>query len=144
VLNWLSENYAMKMYGGHIYIYIYIERERERERDPRFLELSTSWRRLVRFTSRALHSTPGERVPGIHWIGGWVGPRASLGGVKKTFFTLLRLKLQPLGCTASSQSLYQLCWFYMTSLNNHRDKSTSINLYQKDDMAIITNCKVLP
>jgi hypothetical protein len=22
------------------------------------------------------HFTPKERVPGIHWIGGWVGPRA--------------------------------------------------------------------
>jgi hypothetical protein len=22
--------------------------------------------------------TPGERIPGTHWIGGWEGPRASL------------------------------------------------------------------
>jgi len=22
--------------------------------------------------------TPGERAPGTHWIGGWVGPRAGL------------------------------------------------------------------
>jgi hypothetical protein len=22
--------------------------------------------------------TPGERTPGTHWIGGWVGPRAGL------------------------------------------------------------------
>jgi hypothetical protein len=29
----------------------------------------------------ALH--PGERVPGIHWIGGWVGPRAGLDAVTK-------------------------------------------------------------
>jgi hypothetical protein len=90
------------------------------------------------------HFTPGERVPGIHWIGGWVGPRASLGGVEKTFLTLLRLNLQPLGCTASSQSLYRLCCLYMTSLINHREKSTSINLYQKDELVIITNCKALP
>jgi hypothetical protein len=23
--------------------------------------------------------TPGERIPGTHWTGGWVGPRAGLG-----------------------------------------------------------------
>jgi hypothetical protein len=26
---------------------------------------------------------PGERVPGTHWIGGWVGPRAGLDAVEK-------------------------------------------------------------
>jgi hypothetical protein len=26
--------------------------------------------------------TPGERVPGTHWIGGWVGPRAGLDDVE--------------------------------------------------------------
>jgi hypothetical protein len=26
---------------------------------------------------------PGERAPGTHWIGGWVGPRAGLDDVKK-------------------------------------------------------------
>jgi hypothetical protein len=26
---------------------------------------------------------PGERTPGIHWIGGWVGPRSGLDDVKK-------------------------------------------------------------
>jgi hypothetical protein len=27
--------------------------------------------------------TPKERVPGTHWIGGWVGPRARLETVSK-------------------------------------------------------------
>jgi hypothetical protein len=27
--------------------------------------------------------TPRERTPGIHWIGGWVGPRAILDAVVK-------------------------------------------------------------
>jgi len=27
------------------------------------------------------HFIPRERAPGIHWIGGWVGPRAGLGAV---------------------------------------------------------------
>jgi hypothetical protein len=31
---------------------------------------------------------PGERTPGTHWIGGWVGPRASVAAVTST--TLLR------------------------------------------------------
>jgi hypothetical protein len=29
--------------------------------------------------------TPGERAPGTHWIGGWVGPRAGLDDVEKIF-----------------------------------------------------------
>jgi hypothetical protein len=28
--------------------------------------------------SRSCRFTPGERVPGAHWIGDWVGPRTSL------------------------------------------------------------------
>jgi hypothetical protein len=28
--------------------------------------------------SRYYYFNPGESVPGIHWIGGWVGPRAGL------------------------------------------------------------------
>jgi hypothetical protein len=27
--------------------------------------------------------TPGERAPGTHWIGGWVGPRAGLDAMEK-------------------------------------------------------------
>jgi hypothetical protein len=26
---------------------------------------------------------PGDRAPGTHWIGGWVGPRVDLGAVEK-------------------------------------------------------------
>jgi hypothetical protein len=31
--------------------------------------------------SRPGRSTPGERVPGAHCIGGWVGPRVGLNDV---------------------------------------------------------------
>jgi hypothetical protein len=31
--------------------------------------------------SRPARFTAGERTPGTHWIGGWVGPRAGLGAV---------------------------------------------------------------
>jgi hypothetical protein len=33
--------------------------------------------------SRPCHFTPKERAPGIHWIGGWVDPRAVLDAVVK-------------------------------------------------------------
>jgi hypothetical protein len=36
----------------------------------------------------------GKEPPGIHWIGGWVDPRAGLDDVEKTkFFILLGLEL---------------------------------------------------
>jgi hypothetical protein len=28
---------------------------------------------------------PGERAPGIHWIGGWVGPRNGLKTINKKY-----------------------------------------------------------
>jgi hypothetical protein len=38
--------------------------------------------------------TPGERAPGTHWIGGWVGPRASLDDVeRRKIFPLPGLEL---------------------------------------------------
>jgi hypothetical protein len=33
--------------------------------------------------SRPGRFTPGLRVPGTHWIGGWEGPRADLDAVAK-------------------------------------------------------------
>jgi hypothetical protein len=27
--------------------------------------------------------TPGERAPGTHWIGGWVGPRTGIDDVER-------------------------------------------------------------
>jgi hypothetical protein len=39
---------------------------------------------------------PGERSPGTHWIGGWIGLRAGLDDVKKRkFMTLPGLELDP-------------------------------------------------
>jgi hypothetical protein len=39
---------------------------------------------------------PEERVPGTHWIGGWVGPRAGLDDAeKRKFLTLTELELRP-------------------------------------------------
>jgi hypothetical protein len=33
--------------------------------------------------SRIGRFTPGDRAPGIHWLGGWVGSRADLDVVEK-------------------------------------------------------------
>jgi hypothetical protein len=51
--------------------------------------------------------TPGERSPGTHWIGGWVGPRAGLDDVKRKLF-LPGLELRTVGRSAPSQLLYRL------------------------------------
>jgi hypothetical protein len=52
---------------------------------------------------------PGQIVPGTHWIGVWVGPRAGLNIMQKLkFLSLPGLELRPLGRPARSQSLYRL------------------------------------
>jgi hypothetical protein len=45
------------------------------------LDLGTRWRWVVSYTPRPLY--PEEILPGTHWIGGWVGPRAGLDVVEK-------------------------------------------------------------
>jgi hypothetical protein len=58
--------------------------------------------------SRPGRFIPGERGPGTHSLGGWVGHRAGLDNVeKRKFLTLPGLELRPLGRPALSQSLYQ-------------------------------------
>jgi hypothetical protein len=85
--------------------------------DPRFLDLGTSWRWVVSFTSQPLY--PGGRAPGTRCIGDWVSHSVGMDDVeKRKFLTLLRLELQPLGRPACSQSLYRLR--YCGSLFDHR------------------------
>jgi len=50
-------------------------------------------------TSCPSHFTPRERSPNTHWIGDWVGPRASLDMVAK------RKKLLPCVCWKSNPDL---------------------------------------
>jgi hypothetical protein len=45
--------------------------------------------------SRPDHFTPRERAPGVHWIGGWVGPRAFLDAVVKRKIPSPRRKSNP-------------------------------------------------
>jgi hypothetical protein len=60
--------------------------------------------------SRPGRFTPGEPPPpAIHWIVGWVDPRAGLDDVEqRKFLTLQGLELRPLGRSAHIQSLCQL------------------------------------
>jgi hypothetical protein len=59
--------------------------------------------------SRPGRFTSAEGAHGTHWIGGWMGSRASLDGVeKRKFLTLPGLELRPLGHLAHTQSLYRL------------------------------------
>jgi hypothetical protein len=67
--------------------------------DPHFLDLGISWRWVVSFTPQPLY--PQGKIPGTHWIGGWVDPRAGMDDVKKRkFLTLLEHELRSLGCPA--------------------------------------------
>jgi hypothetical protein len=73
--------------------------------DPRILDLGTScW--VVSFTPRPLY--PRRRTPGIHWIGGCVGPWTGLEDEKRKISPLQGLVLRPLSRPAHSQSLYRL------------------------------------
>jgi hypothetical protein len=49
--------------------------------DPRILDIDTRWRWVVSFTYRPLYFRGKKN--GIHWIGCWVCPRSSLGGVER-------------------------------------------------------------
>jgi hypothetical protein len=99
-----------------------------------FLDLGTSWTWVVSFTPRQLY--PGERAPGTHWIGGWVGPRTSLDDAeKRKFMTLSGLELRVLGRLARSQSLYRLLqqqriW---TAKITFLRKETAYSLHQRPD-----------
>jgi hypothetical protein len=58
-------------------------------------------------------------APGIHWIGGWVGPITGLDDVEKTeILTLPGLELRPLGHPSRSQSLYRLRYPGIRELND--------------------------
>jgi hypothetical protein len=50
--------------------------------------------------------TPGERGPGAHWIGGWVGPRAGLDITRnRKLLPLFGLELRTFGHPVCSQLL---------------------------------------
>jgi hypothetical protein len=57
--------------------------------------------------SRPGRFTPRERAPGVHWIGGWVGPRAVLDAVVKRKIPTPRRESNPR--TPIVQPVAQLC-----------------------------------
>jgi hypothetical protein len=79
-------------------------------------------------------SRPGRFIPNIHWIGGWVDPRAGLDDLEKwQFLTLPGLELQPLGRPSRSWSLYPLR-YPGSSSNNSLVKLKPLNY-------VLTNSK---
>jgi hypothetical protein len=59
--------------------------------------------------SRPCRFTPGERVPGTHWIGGWVAPKPVLTTwARENSLPYRNSNSEPLGRPARSQSLYRL------------------------------------
>jgi len=59
--------------------------------------------------SRPGYFTPRERAPGTHWIGGWVGPSASLDAMEKRKIPSPCWESNP-GLPACCQSLYWLSY----------------------------------
>jgi 2-polyprenyl-6-methoxyphenol hydroxylase-like FAD-dependent oxidoreductase len=117
--NRVTEHYTLKTYGGV-------------DVEVRFFLTSAlfggEWS-----ASRPACFAPGERVPGTHWIGGWVGPRTGLDDMEKwKFFPPPGLELRPLGRPARSQSLYRLR--YPEKQKNHTriTKNQKVNEWRKN------------
>jgi hypothetical protein len=86
------------VYGAALQTFIYYRPIQSFCIYPRFLQVGREWS-----ASRPGRFNPGERAPGTHWIGGWVGPRASLDDMEKEkFLPPLGLELQTLGHPARS------------------------------------------
>jgi hypothetical protein len=85
-------HYGMKAYGGvDVKIHVF---------------LTSALVRGEWSASPPCRITPGERAPGIHWIGGWVDPRAGMDDMEKLkSLTVPGVELWPLSHPASSQSL---------------------------------------
>jgi hypothetical protein len=75
------------------------------------LNLGTRWRWVVCVTPRPCFS-PGERTPGTHWTGSWVGPRAGLDteAKRKILFPLPGIEPRSPSRPARSQTLYWLSY----------------------------------
>jgi hypothetical protein len=88
--------------------------------------------------SRPSHFTHGERAPGTHWIGDWVGPRAGLDDTeKRKFLTPPGLQLLPVGVPACSQSVSWLP-VYGTKMNLFEARSFLIVIFYVTGSAGIT------
>jgi hypothetical protein len=68
-----------------------------------------TWCLINEAQGQLFYFTRGERAPGTHWIGGWVGPRAGLDDVEKTKIALPYRKSNH-GRPARSLLLYRLSY----------------------------------
>jgi hypothetical protein len=75
---------------------------------PCFIQLGTRWGWVVSITSQP-RFTPGERTPGTHWTGDWVGPRAGLDAEARRKILCFCRGSNP-GRPVRSQSLYWLSY----------------------------------
>jgi hypothetical protein len=73
------------------------------------LDLDTTWEWVVSVTPRPCFS-PGERTPGTHCTGGWLGPRAGLDtdATRKVLVTLPGIEPRSPGSPFRTQTLYWL------------------------------------
>jgi hypothetical protein len=102
VLNWLSICHDDLWRNGGI--------------APPYLTSVLDWREWS--VSRSSRFNLGKRVPGIHWIGGWVEPRAGLDDMEKR--KIFHWRESNLGRPAHSPSLYRtqltepfIIWFFI-------------------------------
>jgi hypothetical protein len=96
--------------------------------------------------SREGRFTAGERPPGTHCIGGWVGPRAGLDRLddveKRKFLSLSGLELRPLGrpasrytdCAIPAPSLYKIRGKSLTRISSFRKTLTYLQARLKMDI----------
>jgi hypothetical protein len=79
------------------------------------LDLSTRWWRWVAsFKLQPLY--PQEISPGTHWIGGWVGPTASLKDVERKYDCRFKITFRPISIN--------LVWIYRCWFVFHRHRVT--------------------
>jgi hypothetical protein len=81
------------------------------------LDPGTSWGWVLSLMPWLIY--PWRKSPGTHWIGGWVGPRASLDDMEnRKFLTLPGFELWLLCRPTRNQSLYHL--YYTGSSQLHK------------------------
>jgi hypothetical protein len=106
---------------------------------PRFSGPRTSWRWVVSFTTLPLY--PPRKIPGTHWIGGWVDSGANLDNLeKKNSLTLPGLELRPLSRPAPSQSdiqymthITKYTWLNKTGHDIKKSSFEKINIFTKEN-----------
>jgi hypothetical protein len=91
--------------------------------DPCLLDLGTS--RVVSVTHLPFHPRE-KRVPGMYWIGGWVGPREGNGMDKWKFLTLPGLELRAFGSPARNQSPYRLSYRASSTVSCYNNRHSSV------------------